>query len=318
MEPNQPILIKPDNPASNATNSSEAPPVQPALEIPVPQPDTPINTENIYNAPEAAIFSDIQNPVLSQSTFPNTPIPTQPSEYIPGSSKSLQTTVLLSFFGFLGLDRFYLRKFITGGLKLLTLGGLGIWLLYDEILLLIGNTKDSLGNPLTTNNRKKVVIIGLVLFIIQWALIGVSTPKDISLVRNIGIFQSSKVKMNNYLSANPLSIIGNTIPLDISSLTTDGEQGIKASFSSDCTQLSTDNQTVAMLPKMPDATANNDLKTFINGINGIVRICKAGIPNTSLEINSYNAFITQINTSSANLNKRLDLVIGVSSSTTTI
>jgi TM2 domain-containing membrane protein YozV len=57
--------------------------------------------------------------------------------------------VLLSFFlGCLGVDRFYLGYTGLGILKLLTLGGLGVWALIDFILIAVGKLKDADGNAL--------------------------------------------------------------------------------------------------------------------------------------------------------------------------
>ena len=52
-------------------------------------------------------------------------------------------TLLLSiFFGYLGFDRFYLGKWKSGLLKLITAGGLGIWWQID--IILTGLTKQAL------------------------------------------------------------------------------------------------------------------------------------------------------------------------------
>lgn len=47
--------------------------------------------------------------------------------------------ILSLFFGFLGLDRFYLGYYGLGILKLLTIGGFGFWWLCDFIFIFTGN-----------------------------------------------------------------------------------------------------------------------------------------------------------------------------------
>jgi TM2 domain-containing membrane protein YozV len=63
--------------------------------------------------------------------------------------KNLVVALILSiFFGSLGIDRFYIGKYGTGILKLLTFGGLGIWSLIDIILIATGTMRDKWDRPL--------------------------------------------------------------------------------------------------------------------------------------------------------------------------
>lgn len=54
----------------------------------------------------------------------------------------LPILILCFFFGWLGIHRFFVGKVGTGVLMLCTLGGLGIWLMIDLILIVCGAFRD--------------------------------------------------------------------------------------------------------------------------------------------------------------------------------
>ena len=64
-------------------------------------------------------------------------------------TKSHRTSFLLSLFlGFCGADRFYLGFIIYGVVKLLTLGGFGVWWIIDLIVVASNNVSDINGCPM--------------------------------------------------------------------------------------------------------------------------------------------------------------------------
>lgn len=60
-----------------------------------------------------------------------------------GRKSQATTFILCLFLGLFGFHRFYLGKFITGILMLLTLGGLGIWYIIDIFRVGMGGFKDN-------------------------------------------------------------------------------------------------------------------------------------------------------------------------------
>lgn len=63
------------------------------------------------------------------------------------SEKSrLAAALLCWFFGIIGVHRFYVGKVGSGIAQIFTLGGLGIWVLIDFIMILCGSFKDDKGH----------------------------------------------------------------------------------------------------------------------------------------------------------------------------
>lgn len=98
---------------------------------------------------QMARAGSIQPTTLVQHRDANYPVPanTIPNVF---STKTFMTALLLSIFlGGLGVDRFYLGYTGLGVVKLLTLGGCGIWSLIDLVLIAMRNMNDADGNPLS-------------------------------------------------------------------------------------------------------------------------------------------------------------------------
>lgn len=125
-----------------------------------PQPQQPNQPSNTDEPTPITTPQQSVPPVVPQG---------QPRVIANEGNKSFLVAFLLSvFLGFLGVDRFYLGKIGTGILKLLTLGGLGIWALIDQIFLLANHTKAKDGSALKDYDKNRKV--ALIIFIIAWLL----------------------------------------------------------------------------------------------------------------------------------------------------
>jgi len=99
--------------------------------------------------------------------------------------KAYLTTLWLSLFlGAFGADRFYLGKWRTGSLKLVTLGGLSVWLVVDAIRIGLGKVKDSHERSLVgfrvNSMTVKISAVVLLLLLIGFSLLEVIAPRNSS------------------------------------------------------------------------------------------------------------------------------------------
>lgn len=98
-----------------------------------------------FGPPPAGSYGYGQNP-YAPPAFDQSLVPRNESQ------KSRGTALILGYvpamFLLCGLDRFYRGQVLLGILKLVTLGGLGLWTLLDLVLLAVGEAKDSEGRLL--------------------------------------------------------------------------------------------------------------------------------------------------------------------------
>ncbi|TQJ66587.1 TM2 domain-containing protein [Arthrobacter sp. SLBN-100] len=98
------------------------------------------------------------------------PLPTAGTQYVamlesygafppllPAGRDFRPVLVLSVLLGYLGADRFYERKYVSGVLKLATIGGFGIWWFADIISILTGRARGRNGQPYRGGKKERVI-----------------------------------------------------------------------------------------------------------------------------------------------------------------
>ena len=111
-----------------------------------------------FNEGRSVSFAELRELAQKRIVLPETMVRVGASDAslyaahsIPGlfSDKSVGTAVVLGLFlGFLGIDRFYLGYTGLGFLKLITLGGCGLWSILDVLLIALRRVPDGRGRLL--------------------------------------------------------------------------------------------------------------------------------------------------------------------------
>jgi TM2 domain-containing membrane protein YozV len=95
------------------------------------------------------------NDLLKEGALTQEEYDSQKNKLLKSDSQSQNqwiVVLLLAFFlGFIGAHRFYVGKNGTGILMVLTVGGIGLWVLFDLIIIITGNFKTKQGNKVSFN-----------------------------------------------------------------------------------------------------------------------------------------------------------------------
>ncbi len=128
-----------------------------------------------------------------QDEFPVAALVSQ-SAASPNGRHFLAVFFLSFMWGTFGVDRFYLGKVGTGIIKLLTLGGLGVWTIVDLALIMSGAMRDKQGQEMLDYKRYQRFASRTVLWFVILTAVTVLVGGAItilSLAQLITHFQSS-------------------------------------------------------------------------------------------------------------------------------
>ena len=152
--PEQPA--QPDNSEPTVASSAGSPPEPPATSVD-PNAQAPEAATATPAPPPAAPAAGVQPPPPGYGYAPNgSLVPVYPDgkpmydamgQIVSPRSRAI-AAILAWFLGVIGIHRFYVGKVGTGILMIFTLGGLGIWVLIDFILILVGSFRDKEERPL--------------------------------------------------------------------------------------------------------------------------------------------------------------------------
>ena len=150
------------------------------------------------------------------TTQPYAPYPAPPQPSGTSSKSFIATWILALLLGGLGVDRFYLGKVGTGILKLVTLGGFGIWALIDLIITLAGAQRDKQGHPLAgadnPTNRKVAWVVSAAVIVLGIVLSSVSHPSSSDASAGTAPTASHSVKTDASAPAPSTASTPNTTP----------------------------------------------------------------------------------------------------------
>lgn len=182
IEEATPVADPPEPPAAPAAPAAEEVVPAQAEPVTVAAPLPPVAPP----VPPAAPAAPVAAPAAAAAYAPPAPqaqVAAAPTPAAEGDKSFIATWLFAYFLGMLGVDRFYLGKIGTGVVKLLTLGGVGIWWIIDIILVLAGAQRDRAGQRLAGYDKYKKlawIITGAVLLL--GMIINAVSPKPAAVV----------------------------------------------------------------------------------------------------------------------------------------